>query len=216
MTMTIPTLTLTALLGTSLLMTSVACSSDPASGDDDAADAAPAAPDAATASDDPTFPPVPTGDTVDRVEVGQYVGTWYEIASIPQGFQRDCTGTTATYAVVDAATISVVNRCYNVTLDGELFEIEGTATVVDAASNARLEVDFGFAKAPYWIVDLAVASGTDAYPWAVVSNPERSSLWVLSRTPQMDEARYQALVARLAARGFGPERLVKTLQPSPQ
>jgi apolipoprotein D and lipocalin family protein len=207
--------TLVAVLALGVAACSDDTAADPAGEPGDGiADAAPAPPDAAPVVDDPTFGPVPAQDTVDRVEIAQYVGSWYEIARIPQGFQRDCTGTTATYEIVDAETVSVLNRCYYKALDGELFDIEGTAKVVDAASNAKLEVDFGFAKAPYWIVELGLADGDAPYPWAVVSNPERTVLWILSRTPQMDEARYQALVARLAARGFGPERLEKTLQPS--
>ncbi len=169
-------------------------------------------PDAAGA--DPTLGEPPSGDTVDRVEVGQYVGTWYEIASIPMGFQARCVSTTATYGVLDASTISVLNECRVDALDGDPVRIEGKATVVDAASNARLSVDFGFARAPYWIVDLAVAPAGEPYPWAVVSNPDRSALWILSRTPQLPAARYEALTARLRERGFAPERMRLTLQPS--
>jgi len=180
-----------------------------------APDAALATTDAAAAQDDPTIGAVPAEDTVARVEVGQYVGLWYEIASIPMGFQRNCAATTATYAVVDATTVSVLNRCRNGGLDGDPVEIMGTARVVDAVSNARLEVDFGFARAPYWIVDLAVAAGDEAYPWAIVSNPDRSALWILSRTAQMPAARYDALIARLTARGYQPERLRQTVQPTP-
>lgn len=187
----------------------------------DAADPA-ATPDAATAAavdaaavDDPTIGPAPAADTVARVEVGQYVGLWYEIASIPMGFQRNCAATTATYAVVDATTVSVLNRCRNGGLDGNEVEIMGTARVVDPVTNARLEVDFGFALAPYWIVDLGLAAGAAPYPWAIVSNPDRSALWILSRTPQMPAARYDALIARLTQRGYQPERLRTTVQPAP-
>lgn len=162
---------------------------------------------------DRTLGEPPAGDTVDRVEVGQYVGTWYEIASIPMGFQASCTATTATYAVVSPQTVSVVNRCRWGSLQGNPLEITGTATVVEPVSNARLEVDFGFALAPYWIVDLGVAVGDEPYPWAVVSNPDRSALWLLSRTPKISAARFDAVVGRLADRGFEPERMLRTEQP---
>jgi apolipoprotein D and lipocalin family protein len=163
---------------------------------------------------DPTLGPVPEGDTVARVEVGQYVGLWYEIASIPMGFQASCAATTATYGVIDATTVSVYNRCLVGGLDGDPIEIEGTATVVDEATNARLEVDFGFARSPYWIVDLAVPDGAAPYEWAIVSNPDRTALWILSRTPQITDARRDALLARLDARGYAPERLRFTEQPA--
>lgn len=164
---------------------------------------------------DPTLGPPPAGDTVARVEVAQYVGTWYEIATIPQGFQARCAATTATYEPVDAGSVSVWNRCRLDTVDGAPIEIRGSARVVEPASNARLEVDFGFARAPYWIVDLGVAAPGEPYPWAVVSNPDRSALWILARTPKIPDARYQALIDRLAARGFEPARLRPTAQPAP-
>lgn len=164
---------------------------------------------------DPTIGPRPSGDTVARVEVGQYVGTWYEIATIPQGFQARCAATTATYTPIDATSVEVWNRCRLDTVDGDPIEIRGTARVVDPASNARLEVDFGFARAPYWIVDLGVAAPGEPYPWAVVSNPDRSALWILARTPQLPEARYQAVLERLTLRGFEPARLRRTAQPAP-
>jgi apolipoprotein D and lipocalin family protein len=161
---------------------------------------------------DPTIGPAPVGDTVAHVDVGRYVGTWYEIARVPSGFERACTATTATYAPIDATSVSVHNRCAIGAPDGPPIEITGSARVVDA-SNARLEVDFGFAQAPYWIVDLGVADAGAPYPWAIVSNPTRTSLWILSRAPHMPAARLDALVSRLAARGYHPERLARTLQP---
>lgn len=174
----------------------------------------PAAPAPDAARVDPTLGALPTGDTVARVEVPRYLGTWYEIASIPKGFQARCAGTTATYGAVDADTISVVNRCRVGGLDGAPVEIAGEADVVDAASRARLEVRFGlFGSAPYWIVDLAEPQGDAPYAWAVVSTPGRDALWFLARTPQIDPARYDAVIARLQARGFEPGRMRRTAQP---
>lgn len=158
---------------------------------------------------DTSIGPVPEGDTVERVEIAQYLGTWYEIASIRMGFQANCRNTTATYGAIDDATISVLNRC---TWGASPLELEGTARVVDATSNARLEVDFGFDQAPYWIVDLGVATGDEPYPWAVVSTPQRESLWLLSRDKVMTDARYDAIYARLEERGFDPVRMEITEQ----
>lgn len=156
---------------------------------------------------------LPAGETVDFVEVGRYVGTWYEIASIPMGFQASCYATTATYEVIDESTVSVLNRCNWGKLDGNPLQIEGTATVVEPISNAQLEVDFGFTKAPYWIVDLGNAPEGTPYPWAVVSNPSRDALWLLARTPRIPEARFDTIIDRLEQRGFAPARMLRTTQP---
>jgi len=199
-------------LCSALLLVGCAASPPPASPTRPAPATTAPAPAPAPPPGDPTLGPPPPGDTVAAVDVTRYVGTWYEIASVASGFLRACTATTATYAPLDATTVSVHNRCVLGGADGAPIEITGSARVVDP-SNARLEVDFGFARAPYWIVDLGVAAPGAPYPWAVVSNPSRTSLWILSREPKMSAARYDALVARLTARGYHPERLTRTLQP---
>jgi len=158
---------------------------------------------------DTSIGPIPADDTVERVEVTQYLGTWYEIATIRQGFQANCRNTTATYGAIDAETVSVDNRCI---WGANPISLEGTARILDPASNARLEVDLGFGKAPYWIVDLGLAEAADPYPWAAVSSPDRGTLWILSRDKKMPQARYDAIYERLADRGFGPERMELTEQ----
>jgi apolipoprotein D and lipocalin family protein len=152
---------------------------------------------------------LPPLETVERVELGRYLGTWYEIASFPQRFQRGCTATTATYALRDDGRIDVLNSCRKGSLDGELATAKGLARVVDRVTGARLEVSF-FRPfwGDYWIIDL----GRD-YEYAVVGHPSRDYLWILSRTPSLPEATSRAILARLQAQGYETSRLVRTLQP---
>ena len=153
---------------------------------------------------------LPPLQTVERVELDRYLGTWYEIASYPQRFQKGCTGTTATYSLRDDGRIDVLNRCRKDALDGKLDEANGLARVVDDKSNAKLEVSF-FRPfwGDYWIIDL----GQD-YEYAVVGHPGRDFLWILSREPQMSDAAYQAIITRLEEQQYDTTRLVRTLQPS--
>ncbi len=151
--------------------------------------------------------------TVARVDLGRYVGTWYEIASFPQSFQRGCTATTATYTLRDDGQIDVVNRCRKGSPDGPEKVARGRARVVDPSSNAKLEVSF-FRPfwGDYWIVDL----GPD-YEYAVVGHPGRDYLWILSRTPTMKSGVYDAIVQRLAVQGYETSRLVRTVHgPAPE
>jgi apolipoprotein D and lipocalin family protein len=151
---------------------------------------------------------LPPLETVAHVELSRYVGTWYEIASFPQSFQRGCTATTATYTVRQDGDIDVLNRCRNESLDGKERSAQGRARVVDRTTNAKLEVSF-FRPfwGDYWIIDLA-----DDYSYAVVGHPGRDYLWILARTPTMTEATYQSILARLQAQGYEISRLVRTLQ----
>ena len=98
----------------------------------------------------------------------------------------------ATYAL-DGDQVSVVNRCFKDSLDGKETVAKGRARIVDMESNAKLEVSFfGPFWGDYWIIDLA-----DDYSYAVVGHPDRSYLWILSRTPQMDPRVYEGILERL-------------------
>jgi apolipoprotein D and lipocalin family protein len=147
---------------------------------------------------------------VPYVDLDRYIGTWYEIATIPQRFQKDCVGVAATYTLRDDGKIDVLNKCRKKTLDGELKEAKGKAWVVDKKTNAKLKVQFFWPfKGDYWIVEL------DAdYQYAVVGHPGRKYLWILSRVPQMDESLYQDLLQRVANKGYDLSLIKKTLQPS--
>jgi apolipoprotein D and lipocalin family protein len=157
---------------------------------------------------------LPPLETVPRVDLSRYVGTWYEIAAFPQRFQKGCTATTATYTLRPDGEVDVLNRCRLGSVDGEEKSALGRAVVVDRTTNAKLEVSF-FRPfwGDYWIVDLA-----EDYSYAVVGHPGRDYLWILSRTPAMPDETYRAIVARLEAKRYETSRLVRTVQaasPSP-
>jgi len=148
--------------------------------------------------------------TVPHVDLARYVGTWYDIASFPQRFQRGCTGTTATYTIQGDGKIEVLNRCRDGSLAGKERTAQGRARVVNRSTNAKLKVSF-FRPfwGDYWIVDLG-----PNYEYAVVGHPSRDYLWILSRTPTIDSAVYEGILGRLREQGYEVERLNRTLQPS--
>ena len=146
--------------------------------------------------------------TVERVDLSRYLGTWYEIATIPAGFQKGCVAVTATYSLRPDGDIDVVNRCRMETLSGPEKTARGKAWPVDP-SNAKLLVQFFWPfRGDYWVIDL----GPD-YEYAVVGHPGRKYLWVLSRTPSMDDETYRAILGRVSAQGYDLSRVVRTLQP---
>ncbi|MCB9865843.1 MAG: lipocalin family protein [Phycisphaerales bacterium] len=151
-------------------------------------------------------PPLPV---VQQVDLARYTGKWYEIARYPNTFERGCTAATADYAQLEDGRIEVVNTCREGSVDGEIKTIRGTARVVDKDTNAKLKVTFFWPFAgDYWILALG-----DDYQWAVVGEPSRSYLWILSRTPTLDEDVYQDILSRLPALGYDPALLEKTVQP---
>jgi apolipoprotein D and lipocalin family protein len=147
-------------------------------------------------------------NVVDSVDLQRYLGKWYEIASYPAWFQKGCTASTAEYSLLPDGKIQVINHCRKDSLDGPLKESKGKAEVVDTVTNAQLKVWFFWPfKGNYWIIDL-----NPDYQWAVVGEPSRKYLWILSRTPTMDEAVYQGILGRLPQKGYDPARLRKTVQ----
>jgi len=152
---------------------------------------------------------------VPAVDLEQYMGSWYEIARLPNRFQKECAGEViATYTLREDGRIGVVNQCRKE--DGRIQRAEGVARVADEREpNTKLEVRFApsflsflpFVWGSYWILDLA-----PDYRYAVVGEPDRKYLWILSRTPQMDDATYEEIGARLADLGYDTEKLTRTQQ----
>jgi apolipoprotein D and lipocalin family protein len=146
--------------------------------------------------------------TVPQVDLNKYLGKWYEIASYPQRFQKGCYCTTAEYSMSDKGYVIVENRCKKDSISGKESYIKGKAFVQKNSNNAKLKVQFFWPfRGKYWIIELA-----DDYSYAVVSHPNRKYLWILSRTPKMNEAIYQSILSRLERNGFILSKIQKTLQ----
>lgn len=145
-------------------------------------------------------------ETVPKVDITRYLGRWYEVARFPASFQEGCRDSTADYALLDDGRVGVVNRCAR---EGTVSEAAGKAKVVDPATGAKLKVTFFWPfYGDYWIVELG-----ENYEYSVVSEPSRKYLWILSRTPIMEEAVLAGILQRLKAKGFDTSRLVMNHAP---
>jgi apolipoprotein D and lipocalin family protein len=151
-------------------------------------------------------------ETVAFVDLDRYVGDWYEIASIPNRFQKHCRGNTmASYRSIEQQRIEVINRCLD--QDGALDTAQGVARIVDTASNAKLKVSFvslfGWQLfwGDYWILELA-----PDYSYVIVGTPNFRYGWILSRTPTLSAEIRKQLDERLRAVGYDPAAFVDTPQ----
>ena len=139
---------------------------------------------------------------VPTLDPAQYAGKWFEVAHKPNFFQKNCVKSIAEYGVLDSQTISVKNTCFK--NDGSTSDISGKALILDATVPAKLKVDFGyFRTGQYWVVALQ-----DQYKWAVVSNSDKSSLFILARQAPLDEKTLVQIVEDLKAREFDTSDLV--------
>ena len=156
-----------------------------------------------------TSAPAPL-ESLPALQVPPYMGTWYQVALFPNVFQRQCVSdTTATYRQRPDGTVEVANRCR--TADGRMDEAVGTARPTGTLSGstlapAHLRVSFlpqwlrwlPVGWGAYWVIQLA-----DDGRYAVISEPSRQYLWVLSRQPRLSPADEASIRSRLAQQGFG-------------
>ncbi len=147
--------------------------------------------------------------SVPQLDISRYAGQWHEIAHLPMFFQRQCVGDiTARYSLDAPGRIGVLNACR--TKDGGRDQSTGTARPVEGHPG-RLEVRFApdwlswvpMVWADYWVIAL-----DPDYQWAMVGEPDREYLWILSREPTMDRAQFDTLKAKAEAMGYDLKPLI--------
>ena len=158
--------------------------------------------------------------TVDQVRITRYLGQWYEIARLPNRFERDCARDATAHYGLDGKRIRVVNRCLKA--DGKAQVARGHAKIVDHTTNAKLKVTFFWPfYGDYWILGLGSPANpqTDAasdtnqpYSWAVVGGPKRKYLWILSRTPALTPPQREEIRKVVEESGYDWSKLLWTAQ----
>lgn len=154
--------------------------------------------------------------TEDHVDLKRYQGTWYELARLPMFFQRNCAQSEAHYALKPDGNIAVTNRCR--TMEGKWEEATGTASPQVEGKTDKLWVVFdnwfsrllpGVAKGNYWVLDVS-----DDYKLAIVGNPNRKYLWLLSRTAHVDDKTRNDLLMKAQQQGYDTTRLIWRVEDS--
>lgn len=149
--------------------------------------------------------------TARSVDLNRYIGRWHEIARLPMPFQKADESAIAEYERNADDTISVHNIATRP--DGSQHDIRGYAKVLNPPENTKLAVRFSTWFGPlipvpkegnYWILHV-----DDGYQEAIVGTPDRKHLWILARSPNIRQQRYDALVATAERRGFDTSRLIK-------
>lgn len=145
-------------------------------------------------------------NTVEQLDLDRYQGKWYEIARLPNSFERDLESVTATYTIKNNGKIQVLNEGYKP--GGKRKSVTGTAWVPDKNYPGRLKVRF------FWPFsgDYYVMSLDDEYNYALVGTPNRKFLWVLARQPEIDEEIYNKYLTDARDQSFNIEELIKVDQ----
>ncbi len=141
---------------------------------------------------------------VDAFDLPRYLGTWYEIARLDHSFERGLTRVTAEYSLSKDGSVRVINRGY-LAKEKKWKEARGRAHFVHRPDQGFLKVSF---FGPFYGSYIILELDAEKYSWALVCGPDRSYLWILSRTPRMDPVILDRLIARAAADGFDTRALI--------
>ena len=147
--------------------------------------------------------------TVNKLELEKYLGKWYEIARYDHRFERGLVGVTAEYSIRPDGKIKVLNSGYKESLNGPFSQAIGKAKIPNPEKEpGKFKVSF------FWIfyADYFVLELDDNYQWAVIGSSSDKYLWILSRTPQMEEQLYQGILDKIKGRGYDISTLIKVDQ----
>ncbi|MBB3047361.1 apolipoprotein D and lipocalin family protein [Litorivivens lipolytica] len=140
---------------------------------------------------------------VDNFELQRYLGTWYEVARLDHSFERGLEQVTAEYTLQDNGTVEVRNRGFD-TNEGEWKEAVGKAKLAAEPNQGYLKVSF---FGPFYSSYVIFELGKD-YDYAFVSGFNNDYLWLLSRTPTIDDALKQRFLSEAASKGFNTDELI--------
>lgn len=148
---------------------------------------------------------IPEGvQPVSGFEVDRYMGTWYEVARLDHRFERGLSNVTASYSLQDDGTVRVVNRGFSLD-DQEWDDAIGKASFVEATDLAYLKVSF---FGPFYGAYVVFELDQEDYQYAFVSGNTTSYLWLLSRTPTIDDALRARFIEKITTLGFDPQGLI--------
>lgn len=137
--------------------------------------------------------------TVKSVDLNRYLGSWYEIAKYDHYFERDLDYAMARYTLRDDGKIDVLNTGIK---DGRAKDAKGIAKTTDVPGLLRVSF-FGPFFADYRIMML-----DENYQYVLVGGGTDKYLWILSRTPQLDDATQSLILAEADRRGYDTSKLI--------
>jgi apolipoprotein D and lipocalin family protein len=147
---------------------------------------------------------IPDGvNAVQNFQKEKYLGKWYEIARLDYKYEKDLDNTTANYSIQDDGTIKVENKGYNV-VTKEWKSATGKAKFVGSDKEGRLKVSFfGPFYSGYNVVDI-----DENYQHALIYGSSTKYIWILSKTPHIDEAIKKRFIEKAEKDGYDTSKLI--------
>ena len=139
------------------------------------------------------------------VDLRKYYGRWYEVARVPNQFEKGlaCSAPTADYEEDDQGAVTVVQTCHQHSARGPEKVYRAAARILDPGVNAKFRLTFYLVMSKeYWVIDHA-----QDYRWAIVGDPTGRFVWLFSRQPALSHDTRDSLLARVRALGYDPAKL---------
>lgn len=137
--------------------------------------------------------------TVRSVDLNRYLGSWYEIAKFDHSFERGLDYAMANYTLRNDGKIDVLNTGIK---DGRAKDAKGIAKTTNIPGLLKVSF-FGPFYSDYRIMML------DAdYQYVLVGGSNDKYMWILSRTPQLDDATKTLILAEANRRGYDTSKLI--------
>lgn len=141
---------------------------------------------------------------VDNFKLEKYLGQWYEIARLDHSFERGLSRVTANYSLRPDGSVKVINRGYSAK-DNKWKEAVGKGYFVQRPDQGYLKVSF---FRPFYGSYVVFALDHENYQYALVCGPDKSYLWLLARSPKINEDLKNDLIAKAKAAGFDTDKLI--------
>jgi len=138
------------------------------------------------------------------IDLGRFMGKWYEILRTPNGNQKNCYAAYQVWSQKPDGKFSIKQYCHKDGPDGPEKLVNTSAKVLDPPTNAKFEASFfaGLIRGRYWVVDRA-----DNYDWMIATTEDGNFPALLAREPSLPEGEQSKLKQRMAQLGFNIGKL---------
>ena len=140
----------------------------------------------------------PFQKVVDKMDLQEFLGSWYVVGVLPTPFEKGAANGIETYSLDDKGAIRVEYVFYKGGPKGKRTVMRQKGWIVDKERNTEWRVQpLWPLRLPYLIIDLA-----EDYRYTVIGTNNYKYLWIMSRTPTISDPDYAGILSRLAERGY--------------
>ena len=143
-----------------------------------------------------------------QVDLPRFMGAWHVIGVIPTFLEKDIYNAVESYELAPDGTVSTTFTFNQGAFDGPAKRYQPRGFVVPGTNNAIWGMQF------VWPIkgEFVISHVDEAYTETIIARSARDYVWIMARTPRIEEARYADLVAKVKAMGYDTSKLVKVPQ----